>query len=200
MTRRFQNLFISSIIVLLPNFLAADATDDFDDASQTYQQSNENDPDDKIEPLPKQLPEKPFTAFTGKVVKNKVRLRLQPSLDSPIIKELPQGEMFIVVGESEDFFAIQPPSGTKAYIFRTYVLDNVVEVNKVNVRLEPNLDSPTIAQLNIGDKIEGTISTQNNKWLEIVPPTTARFFIAKDYVEKIGDASVLAKILKEEMK
>ena len=142
-------------------------------------------------------PLSPFSAFTGKVKKNKVRLRLLPNLDSPIIKELTQGDMLIVLGETEDFYAVQPPSGLKSYVFRTYVLDNVIEATRVNVRLEPDTEAPIIAQLHSGDAIEGNISALNSKWLEIEPPTSARFYIAKDYIEKLGDASVMATIEKK---
>lgn len=134
----------------------------------------------------------PFTAFTGKITKNKVRMRLQPNLDGPILRELSRDEMLIVVGETEDFYAVQPNDNIKAYIFRTYVLDGVVEGNKVNVRLEPDLDAPVIAQLSSGDRVQGIVSPLNSKWLEIQPPASVRFYISKEYVEKAGDASFLA--------
>lgn len=139
----------------------------------------------------------PFSPFTGKVTKSKVRLRLQPNLESPVLKELSQGDMLIVLGETEDFYAVQPPAGLKSYVFRTYILDNVVEASRVNVRLEPDLDAPIIAQLRAGDRIEGNVSALNSKWFEISPPNTARFYVAKDYIEKLGDPSVLATIEKK---
>ncbi len=135
-----------------------------------------------------------FQAFTGRVVKSKVRVRLQPRLDSPIVKELNKGEMFIVVDEADDFYAIKPPADTKGYVFRTYILDGVVEGSRVNVRLEPDVDAPVLAQLNGGERVTGTVSALNNKWLEIAPPASSRFYIAKDFVEKLGNASELAKI------
>lgn len=136
----------------------------------------------------------PFTSFTGKVTKNKVRMRLQPNLDSPILRELNRGELLVVVGEAEDFYSVEPLADTKAYVFRTFILDNIVEGNHVNVRLEPDLDSPIIAQLNSGDRIEGTISPINSKWLEITPPDTTRFYVSKEFVEKVGDVSMMAVI------
>ena len=135
-----------------------------------------------------------YQAFTGKVTKNKVRLRLQPNLDGPIIREMNRGDMMIISGETDGFYAVQPPSGTKAYVFRTFILDNVVEGTKVNIRLEPDLESPIIGQLNSGDKIQGTISPVNSKWLEINSPESTRFYVAKDYVEKIGDSTMMATI------
>jgi uncharacterized protein YgiM (DUF1202 family) len=102
-----------------------------------------------------------FTPFTGKITRNKVRLRLQPSGDAPILRQMDQGDLVIVLEETDDFYAIQPPAGTKGYVFRTFVLDNVIEGNKVNVRLEPNTDASVIAQLNSGDRVDGIVSASN---------------------------------------
>jgi uncharacterized protein YgiM (DUF1202 family) len=131
--------------------------------------------------------------FTGKVLKNKVRVRLQPSFEGPVLGELNKGDFVLTLGEVEDFYAIQPPEDARGYIFRTFVLDNVVEGNKVNVRLKPDLDAPIVAQLNSGDRIEGVISTANNKWLEIKLPNTARYYVSKDYIEKVGDAKMMGR-------
>lgn len=135
-----------------------------------------------------------FEPFTGKITKNKVRVRLQPSLDALILEELPRDTLVSIVGESEEFYAVYPLKDTKAYIFRTFVLDNVVEGSKVNVRLEPALEAPVIAQLNSGDKVDGVVSALNSKWLEITPPDSTRFYVCKEYVEKIGSASLIKEL------
>lgn len=134
-----------------------------------------------------------FEPFTGKVTKNKVRLRLQPNFEGSVLRELNRGELLIVNGENEDFYSIQPPSNLKAYIYRTYVLDNVIEGTKVNVRLKPDLEAPVVAQLNSGDHVNGTINSSSPKWVEIPIPTSARFYVAKDYIEKVGDAGFIAR-------
>lgn len=133
-----------------------------------------------------------FHAFTGKVTKDKVRLRLQPTLDCPVIRSLREGDLLVIVGETEDFYAVQPPTDVKGYVYRTLVLDNVVEGNHVNVRLEPQLEAPVIAQLNAGERVNGRVAPANSKWLEIEPPAEARFFISRDYIENIGDADFIA--------
>lgn len=140
----------------------------------------------------------PFTSFTGQITKSKVRLRAQPTLDAPVIKELGKSDLLIVTGETDDFYSVLPPANMKAYVFRTFVLENVVEGTRVNVRLEPSVDSPTIAQLNTGDRVQnGTISPINNKWLEIQMPDSARFYVAKEFVEKAGDVNLMAQIAKK---
>lgn len=130
-----------------------------------------------------------FIPFTGKITKNKVRMRLQASYEGSVMKELTPNEYVIVLGENEDFYAVQPPADIKGYVFRSYVLDNVVEADRVNVRQKPDKEATIISQLKAGDRVEGTPASSNNKWLEIKLPSTTRFYIAKEYVEKVGDVS-----------
>lgn len=143
---------------------------------------------------PKETKTERFSPFTGKITRNKVRLRLQPGLDGHIIKELSKDDLLTIIGEEDEFYAVQPPTGFKAYVFRTYVLDNEIEGDRVNVRLEPDTNSPIIGQLNRGDRVDGIISPLNSKWLEISPPKNSKFFICKEFVENIGDSSMLAVI------
>lgn len=144
--------------------------------------------------LVKSIPDAPFKPFTGKIKGKKVRLRAQPDLEGAVIKELSKNDLLSILGEQNEFWAVEPPSDTKAYVFRSYILDNVVEGNRVNVRLKPDLESPVIGHLNAGDHIEGVISALNNKWYEISPPANARFYIAKDFVENIGGPEVKSQI------
>lgn len=146
--------------------------------------------------LPKIEIQSSFSPFTGRATKGKVRMRTQPSLDAQVVRELSKGEMLIVTGETEEFFAVEPPSDIKGYVFRTFILDNKVEGNRVNVRLTPSTDAPVIGQLNSGETVDGTISPLNNKWLEIAPPSNAKFYVAKEYLEKVGDPNYMAKIAK----
>jgi len=135
-------------------------------------------------------PERPFSPFTGKIKGKKVRLRVGADLDSRVVRELGKTDMLVVVGEKGDFYAVEPPSGTKAYVFRSFVLDGVVEGNRVNVRLEPSIDAPIISHLNSGDRIRGVISSLNNKWYEISAPADTRFYVAKEFVEFLGGPEV----------
>ncbi len=132
--------------------------------------------------------------FTGRITGNQVRVRLEPNVESPILREINQDELVVVTDANNDFYAIQPPTGTKAFVYRTYVIDDVVEGNRVNVRAAPDLESPIIAQLNKGDKVEGHVSPLNNKWLQIHLPASVRFYVAAEFVEKIGDANMVAKL------
>ncbi len=143
--------------------------------------------------------QKPFSPFTGKVKGKKVRLRASADLEGRVVKELNRHDLVVVVGEKGDFYSVEPPAGSKAYVFRSFILDGVVEGNRVNVRLEPSLDAPVIGHLNSGDHIKGTLSSLNNKWYEISPPAGTRFFVAKEYIDTIGGPEVKAQLDKRRM-
>lgn len=134
-----------------------------------------------------------FNPFTGKVSGNRVRLRTSATRDGHVIREICAGEMFAVTGQTNDFFMITPPKGTKGYVFRTFVLDNVVEGERVNIRLQPDMDAPVIGQLHAGQKLSATVAASNNKWLEITLPETVHFYIAKEFVENVGSIDLVTK-------
>ncbi len=127
-----------------------------------------------------------FKPFTGKINGEKVRLRTAPDLDSIIIREFYKEELVVIVGEKNDFYMLKPPADCKAYVFRSFVLDDIVEGSRVNVRLLPDKESPVIGHLTNGTKILGKISEENNKWLQIDPPEGTVFYVAKEFVENVG--------------
>lgn len=139
---------------------------------------------------------KAFDPFTAKVTKQRVRLRLAPHLDSHVYKELDKEELLLITGEVDDFFSVQPPKELVGYVFRTYVLDGVVEGSHVNVRLEPDLAAPVLCQLNTGDKVHGTIA-KNNKWMQIALPEEVQFYVAKEFITKIGDKELFTALEKK---
>lgn len=127
-----------------------------------------------------------YKPFTGKVLGNGVRLRIQADVDSNIIKELSRHDLVVVTGEKNGFYVIEAPTNMNVYIFRSFVLDNFIEGNRVNVRLKPSLSSPVVGYMSTGEQVNGKISTENHKWLEFSPPSSVHFYVAKEYIEKIG--------------
>ena len=135
-----------------------------------------------------------FSPFTGKVSGDKVRMRLQPDLDAFIVREVGKNEMLSIIDQEGEYYCVEPPEVIKAYVFRSFILDGVVEGNRVNVRLEPDLEAPVVGHLNSGDRINGQISSKNRKWLEIAPPTNTRFYVAKEFIEYAGGPELKGKI------
>jgi len=144
----------------------------------------------KIKPISFEGEKSSFKPFTGKIIGSNVRLRTLADTESSVVRSLEKDELLVITGEKNDFYMVQPPQDVKAYIFRSFVLDNVVEGNRVNVRLSPETDAPVIGTLSTGDKVEGKISERNSKWLEIATPSNTAFFIAKEYIEFVGGPEV----------
>ena len=139
---------------------------------------------------PKQVAVKPFT---GKVKAKKLRMRARADVDSAIVTELKKGDFVAVVAEKGDFYVVEAPQNIKAFVFRSYVLDNVIEGHNVNVRLKPSVDSPVLTHLNSGDTVSGSICKTNNKWMEIALPSDVRFYVAKQFIENAGSPDVKAR-------
>lgn len=181
----------SHTFVTVFSALLATSTLSADAPEETLQ----NKPEVQLEaPRQEMAAQNTIKPFTGKITRNKVRLRLQPNLDSPILREFNRGDLLIALGDSGDFYAVKAPEDMKGYVFRTFVLDNVVEGNNVNIRFEPDLEATVVGQLAKGAQVNGTISPLNSKWLEISLPETSQFYVSKEYVENIGDAQMLGKL------
>jgi len=111
-----------------------------------------------------------------------------------VIRQIDKDELLLIVGEENDFYAIEPSKNTKAYVFRSYILDDRVEATRVNVRLEPHVDAPIIGQLQSGDLVKGQVSSLNHKWLEISAPKGTRFYVSKEYIENVGGVDYIASM------
>lgn len=133
-----------------------------------------------------------FSKFTGKTLGKNVRLRTQPDLDGYVVRELEKNELLVVTEEKGDFYGVEPSVDSKAYVFRSFILDNVVEGNRVNVRLFPDLEAPIIGHLSTGKRIDGKICEKNNKWLEIDTPADTKFYVAKEFIEYAGGPELKA--------
>jgi len=127
-----------------------------------------------------------FKAFTGKITGSNVRMRTSADLESHIIAELSKDEYVVVTDEKDDFYAVEAPAGLKAYIFRGFVIDDIIEGDRVNIRLSPNREAPIIGRYSTGQPIDGAICGDNKKWMEINAPEDTQFFIAKEYIEYAG--------------
>ena len=135
---------------------------------------------------------KNFKPFTGRVTGQRVRMRLLSDTDSPVVAELAKGDYLVVAGEKAGFYMIEAPASVKAYVFRSFVLDNTIEGHHVNIRLSPDLDAPVVHHMSTGDKIIGTVCSNNSKWIEMSIPQGVYFYVAKDLIECAGDVTLKA--------
>src|SRR5688500_4711961 len=80
--------------------------------------------------------------FTGKVKGERVRLRLRPDVESPVVRELSAGQFLLVVDAEGDFYAVCPPADTHYFVFGSYVRDGAIAGERVNARLRPDRAAP----------------------------------------------------------
>lgn len=137
------------------------------------------------------------SAFTGATVREKVRLRLQPDLNAKVIKDLGRGELMLIVGEDNGFYRVKPDPDQRAYVYTKYVNNGKISGERVNIRLQPDLESPILIQLATGDQVVATAPPSGN-WLEVSMPDPVVFYVAKEYIEKVGDANYLYNIRRNE--
>ncbi len=175
--------FIKPIVFVLPLLVVTANIPLFSDASPS------------LSSLDKAMHEK---SFTGKIIGNHVRMRTNADLESHVVRELNEGELLVVVGEKNDFYAVEPPSEIPGYLFRSYVIDNVIEGTHVNVRLTPDREAPVLGSLNTGDAINGSICEEKSKWMKIALPSNTHFYIAKEFVEYAGNSEL--KLITEKRK
>ncbi len=123
-------------------------------------------------------------------------MRVQPDLESHIVRQMQKEDLLLVVGEEGDFYVVAPPKDTKAYVFRSYVLDGVVEANHVNIRLEPHAEAPILGKLDVGAKVNAQVCPMNHKWLEIQMPETVQFYVSKEFISSVGGPDYLATMEK----
>lgn len=128
--------------------------------------------------------------FTGRVTGKRVRMRLQPQLDSAIICELQKNQLLQIVGIQDGFYAVTPPPEIHGYVFRSFVLDDVIEGSKVNMRMNPSKNALVLTQLNTGDKIYKLSPEIEGSWIEIAMPKHVIFYVSKDFIVNVGPESL----------
>jgi len=137
-----------------------------------------------------------FKPFTGRITGEKVRLRIRPQLDAHVVKELSAGDLFVITGETEDFYSVHVPKNVRFYVYRKYLIDDTVDGNRVNLRMGPSVESAIVDQLHYGDKVVGQVAEKNSKWMEIEPPDFIYFYVAKDYIDNVGGPELLLRLEK----
>jgi hypothetical protein len=182
----FMPCFFLSLMAETPQNLPLPTTNESHEKSLVVPSSNESQEKSPALEFP----------YTGKILGNKVRMRLKADLESPVVGQLKKNDLLLVKGEDKEFFSVTPPKDFKAYVFRSFILDNTVISDRVNARLQPNLEAPILLQLKKGDKVFGNITSLDNEWIEFPIPQSVNFYVAKDFLTFAGDRDYYAKMEK----
>jgi hypothetical protein len=146
-----------------------------------------------------QVPVKPVISL-GEVTGNDVYVRSGPSANHYPVSKLRAGDRVAVVGETGDWYEIQPPEGVFSFISGEYVDtpdDRSGVVNGDNVRIRAGSSVPDFS------KLKYVIQTQLSKgaevailgrdadgFLRIKPPPGTTVWVNRTYVEFVPPARV----------
>lgn len=118
--------------------------------------------------------------FVGKSKGAHINVRSGGNLNYEVLTRLEDGQEVIVLREVLGWFEILPPEGVCLWIHQSFVKDNQIMTDSVNIRSRPSLESSVNAQMSRGETIEPIL--QEGEWLKIKPPAGARSWVNKDYV------------------
>lgn len=65
---------------------------------------------------------KDFVAADGTVIGNNVRIRAQGHPQSPVLREVDSGERLTIVGSAGNWYKIEAPAGSRAYVYGKYAI------------------------------------------------------------------------------
>jgi uncharacterized protein YgiM (DUF1202 family) len=150
-----------------------------------------------------------FSPFTGQVTEDDVNVRCDSTVGSPVITAVKKNAQLEIVKENYDWYKIRLPKQAPAYIRKDLVecvssfkneeplggkdfpgsapagacLNARVSKGRVNIRLQPNEDSPILGKEDQGAPL--AISLETKDWYKIVPPANTFGWIHKKFIEPV---------------
>ncbi len=138
-------------------------------------------------------PKSSFSAFTGKVLGNKVRLRSSPDLKGEEVSLLTPNDLLLIKGEIGDFYEVKAPRSLSAFVYKSLVFENRIDADRVNIRLKPDKEAPILGSLSTGAPIQIKDASSDPKWVEIAVPENCPLYVAKEFIRYAGDSLYIQK-------
>ena len=132
-------------------------------------------------------------SFYGKVVKDKINVRVDSTILSKVIGKVNKGNILQVVDEKYDWYKIILPSYFSCYVYKKYfkkIKDNIYKcvASQVNIRLSPSLDSYVLGMLDKGMEVK--VKAIKGDFFEIDAPPKAYGWIHKKFLVKIEKSQI----------
>ncbi|MEI7999118.1 MAG: SH3 domain-containing protein, partial [Candidatus Omnitrophota bacterium] len=114
--------------------------------------------------------------FLAQVAKESVNIRSGANTNFEKLDKLNRGSEVVVLGKSFDWYKVQLPRTSKAYIRADYLKirqDSIADLtgDKVNIRALPNSNSTSLGVIKKGEFLKTIVLT--NGWWQVEPPTEA---------------------------
>jgi hypothetical protein len=130
-----------------------------------------------------------FVCADVRVTGDRVSLRAAPSLEAEVLDRAMRGDVFLELGRSNGWVAVEAPAYLDAWVDASYVTNGVVIANRLNVRSGPNQNYTVLRVVEGGTKLEEL--DRFHAWMKVVPPAGSRVWIYADYTEvvpsKVGE-------------
>jgi len=131
--------------------------------------------------------------YTAKITADSVNLRSGPGTNFEILRKINKGELVLVLGKKLDWYKIELPRNTRAFIHSEFIgtkslIYGEINADNVNVRAGEGTNFNVIGQLNKGDAVE--ILERGKDWYHIYPYKNCFAWAHKDYLKKEGPAKI----------
>jgi hypothetical protein len=118
-----------------------------------------------------------------RVTGDRVSLRARPDLNGDLLDRAMRGEEMVCLEKTNGWVAVQAPGSLDFWVASEYVVNGVIQAEKLNVRSGPSLNYSVVAVLSKGEVV--SLRGEFNEWLKIAPPQGSRVWISEDFVEYI---------------
>lgn len=132
------------------------------------------------------VPVAPAVPFVGKVTGSQVNVRAGANPNFEIVHRVQRGESLIVVGQTSDWYAVELPPEASCFVAAKFVTREDADAGSVtganvNLRGGPATKYNALGKIFAGERVR--ILEERDGWLRIVPPASARGWIARSYVQ-----------------
>lgn len=123
-------------------------------------------------------PEPGFVVVTG----DRVSLRAEPDLNAVLMGRAMRGDRFILHDHTDsEWVGVSLPDGMDVWVNSAYVLDEVVQAERLNIRSGPSLSHPVVGVVEMGRAL--SVRGQVADWLKIAPTPECTVWLHRDYAD-----------------
>lgn len=128
-------------------------------------------------------------SYPGKIKGDTVNLRKEPSSNSSIIKQLPNGDSVRVFSQNGNYYKVQDSNGNTGYIGVDYVTINTdkigtITANDVNLRSGPSEGAEVVQKLQKNDTVE--ILGASGKFFKVKTGAGNTGYVSDEFCKVMG--------------
>ncbi|HMP90963.1 MAG TPA: SH3 domain-containing protein [Kiritimatiellia bacterium] len=127
------------------------------------------------------------TQIHARVNSDRVNLRAKSDLQSETVGQVAAGTLLKVRSIEGDWVQVIPPAETEMWVHREFLKDDVVLVNRLNVRSGAGINYNVVGSFARGDRVVRRGSF--GEWVKVAPPEDASIWVYRNLVDLIYPAA-----------